>query len=1179
MNEPRSLNEIFRVGERFQRSVNIAADYGNPQALDDYILTSLSRALVSRIANGLREDATGRAWSITGPYGAGKSAAVLFLADILGYPGNGHALAAREPSESELVEELHDLLPGLQSGGFVIVPLVGSREPITWTLLAGLAQSLGALDIDSPLIEARLRNVRDLYAQARNGGTVPAATVSEEILACTQALQSAAPRILGLLIIYDELGKALEYAALHPEHSDVGILQTVAELASRSEGAPIGLVTILHQAFERYAAGLNPVQQREWAKVQGRFEDIGFLESPGELLGLIDKAIYNVEPLGHLDGVIAAEVEHGERLDLLPRDLDSHAAKRVLAGCAPLHPTVSLVLGRLFRSRLSQNERSLFAFLSSGEPCGFQEHLGQETWRHNGHLPFYRLDNLYDYVLASMGSVLYTQAQGKKWAEIEDALDRLPKDASEVDAKLIKAIGLLDLLGDQHYLKGSEEVLVYALADDQGIEPDSVRAALKRLEGSGIAVYRRFKDAYSLWQGSDIDLNERFELGWAQVDRSKSLAAQLQARGQVKPYVAKRHLHETGTFRYFAPWVIDFEDLHRLSRRPFGAADGAIVFILGTNSTPAKEVVSSVREFSAGLQQPRRDLILFAIPRGVQGIREAFEETLAWQWVAQNTPELEGDSIARRELAARHLAAQEHLDRASARCFETAHSFRACAWIRAGSELQFESARSLSAAISDACDLVYENAPIVKNELINRRQLSSAAAAARRNLIEQMLTHSSDAKLGMEGYPPEISIYLSVLEGSGLHHRDGDQWPFGPPGDGDPCHVLPLWQAIDAFLATTEKGQRPVRELYDLLRKPPFGIKDGLLPIYLAVAILHWEAETALYENGAFIPKADIAVFERLIKVPERFDIQRYSLGGARSYLFEKYSALLGREQAPSDRTTLLSAVRPILAFIRQLPPYTHLTHSLSPEAIAVRKVVLSAQEPHRLLFEDLPTAVGVDAGRVNADPETAEAFFAALRDALLELQRAYDRLLTDTQEELLEAMRLPRAMEMARQEATERAMILREHVSDLRLKAFVLRLADTKLPEREWVESVAACLASKPPKQWGDGDRLRYQTELAEMAGRFRRVEEIAVDVERTGKHVEGATLMRLGVTLASGEEQREIIRILPEEAGDVHAVADALEATLCHSERAARTKMAVIAELARRLWGTSPTKDKADW
>lgn len=1177
MNETTTLYDIFRVGERFQRSVNIAADYGNRQALDDYILTYLGRAVLSRIGHSLRANATGRAWSITGPYGAGKSAAILFLAEVLGYPVNSYARTLLKSTDPELLEELYDQLPGLQSGGFVIVPLAGSREPMAWTLLDGLISSLSVLETSTTALDEQLCAVRNLYNQARSARAVSTASVAEAIQLSARIVQSANPSILGLLIIYDELGKALEYATLHPEHGDIGILQTLAELAARSEEAPVGLITILHQAFEHYAAGLSPVQQREWAKVQGRFEDIGFLESPGELLSLINKAIYPVKPLDHeLSEVIASEAIRAERLSILPRDLDRQVTQHVLAGCAPLHPTVALALGRLFRSRLSQNERSLFAFLSSGEPYGFQEYLRQETWSGDSYRPFYRLDNLYDYVLAAMGSVLYIQAQGKKWAEIEDALNRLPKEAGELEARLIKTIGLLGLLGDQHYLKASEDVLAYALADGSSSDADSVHRALECLADWGITVYRRFKDAYSLWQGSDIDLNERFEQGLAQIDRSKSLASLLQTRDQVKPYVAKRHLHETGTFRYFIPWIIDFENFQKIARRPFGVADGAVVFILGTNSTPIEEIVRSVQAFSAKLESPRRDLIFFAIPRGVQGIRETFEETLAWEWVADNTPELEGDSIARRELAARHLAAQERLERASAHCFEKAHSFRACVWVYAGSELHFESARALSVAVSDACDRVYKDAPTVQNELINRRKLSSAAAAARRNLLEQMLTHPTRAKLGMEGYPPEMSIYLSVLERSGLHHQAGDAWAFGPPEGEDFSRVTPLWQAIDTFLTTTEEAQRPVNDLYDLLRQPPYGIKEGLLPIYLAVAMLHWEAEVALYENGSFIPNIGIAVFERLIKVPEQFRVQRYRLGGARSYLFERYSALLGRGQTSHDQVTLLTAVRPILGFVRQLPSYTHLTRSLSPEATAVRDAVLSAREPYRLLFEDLPAAVRIDARQVNTDLETAQLFFTALRNALLELQRAYDILLTTIQGPFLEAMRLPQAMTAARQEVTRRALILQEYVADLRLRAFVLRLADTRLSDQEWIESIASCLANKPPKHWNDQDLLRYGTELAEIAGRFRRVEEIAVEAQKIGKHTEGASLIRLGVMVQSGEEQRDIVTILPEEEAEVHAVANELDAALRHMGASTRISLAAIAELTRQVLASSSQKER---
>lgn len=1177
MSEAQPLYKIFGVGDRFRRSVNIGADYGKPHALDDYIVTSLGRAILARVGRGFSPNATARAWSITGPYGAGKSAAMLFFSEILGYPGNGRARALLESSDRGFLESLYDDIPGLESGGFVVVPLVGTREPIARTLLDGLARVLAGSETGFPELVKQVHELQNLYRHSDNGATVSTAAVAEVIERSVAALRRTNTSVLGLLFVYDELGKALEYAALHPDHSDVGILQEVAELAARSTYAPIGIITVLHQAFEHYAVGLSPAQQREWAKVQGRFEDIGFLGSAGELLELLDKAIYPLTPLdGQLGRAISLEVGRADTVGILPTDTDPRLGQQVLAGCAPLHPTVALSLSRLFRSSLSQNERSLFAFLSSGEPNGFQEFLRQETWSEGDELPFYRLDRLYDYVLAAMGSALYIQAQGKKWAEIEDALDRLPRTADEVDHRLVKTIGLLGLLGDQRYLKASENVLAVACAAEAHGATAQIREALERLESGGIIVYRRFNDTYSLWQGSDVDLNERFEHGLAHADKSTSLATLLRDRGQLKPYVAKRHLHETGTFRYFVPQIVDLADLPEFSEQALEPADGAVVFVVETHSMQKDDVVARVKAVSQALDSTRRKQVFFAVPKALEGIREAVDAVLAWEWVARNTPELEGDRIARRELAARHLAAQERLERTTARCFHTAHSFRSCTWIHAGSEQHFPSARDLAASLSAACDRVYRNAPIVKNELINRRKLSSAAAAARRNLIERMLGHSTEARLGMEGYPPEMSIYLSVLEQSGLHQRVGNSWAFGPAQGEDRCRVSPLWQAIDDFLTATEKQPCPVSDLYHLIRQPPYGVNDGLLPIYMTAALLHWESEVACYEDGSFVPEIGIAVLERLLRVPQRFAVQRYALGGARSYLFDRYSRLLGGAQQGQDHASLLSAIRPILAFINHQPPYTLLTQALSPEAIAVRDALLSAKEPQRLLFEDLPTAVGMDPRPVSAEREAAKRFFVSLRNSLLELERAYDTLLTTVQEQLVDALRLPQAMTAARQEAAQRAMVLQEYVADLKLQAFLQRLADNSLPDREWIESVASCLASKPPKRWTDHDALLFQTELAQEAGRFRRMEEIAFEANKIDEHVVGVSLIRLSVTDQSGDEARDIVAVRPEEESDVRAVADELVAALHQRATSTRIGMAAIAELARRFLAPSQQQEK---
>ena len=58
--------------------------------------------------------------------------------------------------------------------------------------------------------------------------------------------------------------------------------------------------------------------------------------------------------------------------------------------------------------------------------------------------------------------------------------------------------------------------------------------------------------------------------------------------------------------------------------------------------------------------------------------------------------------------------------------------------------------RDLSRLLSRCCDLTYVNCPIIRNELINRGRLSSAAArAARRQLVEAMAAPQGKRSLGM----------------------------------------------------------------------------------------------------------------------------------------------------------------------------------------------------------------------------------------------------------------------------------------------------------------------------------------------------------------------------------------------------------------------------------------------
>ena len=98
----------------------------------------------------------------------------------------------------------------------------------------------------------------------------------------------------GMLLIIDELGKFLEYGASHPDRGDVFVLQELAEAASRSR-RPFLVLTILHQALDRYAEHISPSRRSEWAKVQGRFEDIAFEEPAEQMVRLVAQAIKQEE--------------------------------------------------------------------------------------------------------------------------------------------------------------------------------------------------------------------------------------------------------------------------------------------------------------------------------------------------------------------------------------------------------------------------------------------------------------------------------------------------------------------------------------------------------------------------------------------------------------------------------------------------------------------------------------------------------------------------------------------------------------------------------------------------------------------------------------------------------------------------------------------------------------------
>jgi len=934
------------------------------------------------------------------------------------------------------------------------------------------------------------------------------------------------PGISGTLVIFDELGKLLEFAALHPRESDVHILQRLAEQAVRAT-RPMLLFGILHQDFAGYARDLPAVDRAEWEKVRGRFEDIAFDEPADETLRLLADTWRRAAPSRvPTDARWQAMCESAVRMSLMPRGMEKAEAMTLLLACRPLHPLAALLLGPVFK-RFGQNERSAFSFLQSSEPFSLRDFVARA-----GAGAVFGIADLYDYLLATIGDALLSNRDGKRWAEAIDFGHRLT-DLDRSSVAVLKTVSLLGIVGRWYDLAPSLEVVRYAMAP--AMKPAEVDQALHELKRRSAVVLRKYNNTLSLWEGSDIDVESRLAAARAAIPANSGTVGLLRDHFHARPLIARRHSFGTGTLRHFAVDYTTWEELEeeQEEQRGVGGADGRLLLVIDDNP--------GGHESQAIIAVCERPEVILVVPANSREIGFLAQEVACLAWVRDNTPALAGDSAARREIEARdgdvrrrlHAELSSSLWGRGARC------------IHQGRDLTIASPRELNEALSSICDELYRDAPVIRNEIINRREPSSSAAAARRNLIEKMLLNPALPDLGILKNPPERSVYLSVLRSLGLHTEGTAGWHFTTDGRCAKQKAGPLFKAIRGFFEQAEREQRPVMDLFRQLRSPPFGIRDGVLPIIVGAALIAHEAEVALYEDGAFVAQLTVPVFERLVKEPDNYRVRRWRVTGVRSAVFQQLAEMLGKQGLPDHvgRQEVLEVVKPLLRFARKLDKYTLNTHSLQPATVAVRDALLTAREPDQLLFAVLPAACGLvpfDNSKRDRVSDV-EQYRRALQGAVTELQQAYERLMAGVLASLLEAFGGSGALAETRSALARRARAVRHVAHDPEVKNLVTRLAEDSGDDREWIESLASLVAGVPAYDWRDDDRARFDVALAQRARRFRALELLVSDPGR-GSVDSDAHSIRLGITATAFADREIVLHVRASDLPEVDDLADAI-------------------------------------
>jgi hypothetical protein len=1137
-----TLSDSLYIQANWTRSVNVErdmADWASGSA--HYTLTPMARSIMDQAVNGILQPKATRAFTITGPYGTGKSAFALALTNLfsLGGPESGlhRDLKLEDPELAAKFQRVWE-----QGRVFLPVVISGRREALIPALAQGLRRALNAHTSHKAVV----RNLVSRIDVLEPGDAVGLTALFEETA-----------QLGGVLLIIDELGKFLEFMAQNPDQGDVFVLQLLAEAAARSDQSPFLMFAILHQAFVRYGAHLTQSQREEFSKVQGRFQDIAFNQSHDLMLRLVGNAIQtNVkdpEVERRLRGQVNALAEHVVKGGLGLGGVAQKEAVALLTHCAPIHPITALILGPMFR-RLAQNERSLFTFISSAEPFGLREFL-LRTPSKTDPIPLYTPDLLYDYVMSALGTALYQDIGGRRWSQIDATLERM-RDGSSLEVRIVKAIGLLAAVGETGNLRAAPDILTLCFAEPA----EEIQVALTRLVQRKVLVYRSFVDSYRLWEGSDLDIEERLTAARSFVDEAKGLDELLATSVPQRPIMARRNSFERGTLRFFEVQYTAYLDMaNRLVQSCNAEADGRVVYVVVESAGQEQELVERLESGNLAVNDSTVVVPLY-LPPALHGAALELERL---KWVQDNTPELVGDSVARRELSARLYETEQILRRELERALSSGGTDLICIW--KGACEQVKGPRGLNQFLSQVCDQVYDKTPVIQNELINRRQLSSAAAAARRSLMEAMLRGVENLNLGIEGHPPQLSMYLSVLAKTGLHvGREDGVYRFVAPGpDTD---LAAVWETWNRFLTTCRTHRRSLRELWDELTRPPFGLREGVIPVLILGMLLERHVELGLYEANSFIPDLTVPHLERFMRTPEKFEVRYCPMDGLRLEVFAELSRVVGSR----DTNNLVPLVRALVRNMMKLPPFAQKTNNLSDEARRVRSALMSAREPDVLLFKDLPEALGFSSLlNDEADPAVVQPFVTTLVSAISELNGAHRFLLEKLFSLVTIALGLPSNQTEALQELAKKVRVLKGTSFDLRVKGFLDHLDPPAVPDLfdTWIESLGSYVASRPPTTWNDNDLARFEAELSVLARRLKGLEDIAFERGQFGSFPD-ADAVRLGLTTDSGEELYRVVILAPEQQERFRKLEPELEAFLQqHNLLDDEDLMATLAMLTQRL------------
>ena len=789
-----------------------------------------------------------------------------------------------------------------------------------------------------------------------------------------------------LILLVDEFGKHLEYIS-KSNPDEMYFIQELAEFCNDTKKNVL-FITTLHQNFSVYSKGLTKAQKSEWDKVRGRLVDVAFDEPVEQLMFFASQRLSKYPLPGNLKNKFEQNTEVILNSFLLGKSITN--IEKNLEDLYPLDPLSADILTKSLQ-RYGQNERSLFSFLESAD---LKRHIETEE--------IFHVANCFDYLIKNLSAEIEDGEKNPfkpQWKAAVVALEKaeflFQEDYNDA-AKIIKTICLVNIFSNNAG-KLDETVLLDYAKNILGI--NNGKTIIHQLVSKGIIKFSNHRSKFNFIEGTDVDIEQELIDAVKFVDSDFDLVSRLESYFEFSIIPAKRYQFLYGAPRFFAfRFFSDFPiDLGKAENE----IDGYINLIF-TKRKIENLIKAKIEEISSNQ--------IFVLFKDIDEIKETLFEIDKINFVISKYLD---DKVALRILNEEKLFRSNKLkDLVEGGLFSNSAK---TTWIWNRSIDDFSgiakrkilSFKHLNQLLSDSASVSFNSTPIYRNEMVNKEYLSTPILTARKALIKQMINSGDQRDLGFseKTFPPEKTIYLSLLKNTGIHKTEGVISSFSEPTDKS---FSAIWEKSLQLLNLSSDSKIPVSELITVLKSAPFKLKQGLIDFWIPIFLIIKKEDYSLYyEDGEFIPMLTPEVLDLIHKHPGKYFVKALSTKGVKTDYLNFYKELVGYNESNIKglQSSYITIYGNFLRFYRSLEEYSKKTKNLSSTALGIRNAIASAQDPESALFNDIPDALGYY--NLEKNDKRIHNFLDDLQLAIRQIRSAYDLLVDSIENQVAEHLKI----------------------------------------------------------------------------------------------------------------------------------------------------------------------------